>query len=85
MNALKSVARTQRVKHNKNDYGRAWGVNVFISSAESITIFIDVRFYRIKTIPALKELKYFYWSQTHNIGIQMKRKEETKTFMKISN
>ena len=33
-----------------------------------------VRFWRLKTIPALKESNKLYWSQTHNIVIQMKRK-----------
>ena len=47
--------------------------------------FIIVRFWRIKSISALKELKYSQWSQTHNIGIQMKRKELTKPFMMILN
>ena len=46
---------------------------------------VDVRFWRIKTVPALKELKYLYLQYTHNIGIQMKRKELTKPFMMISN
>ena len=42
-------------------------------------------FRRLKTVPALKELKYFQWPQTHNIGIQTNQKELTKTFMMISN
>ena len=31
-----------------------------------------------------KIVKYLYWPLTHNIGIQMNRKELTKTFMMIS-
>ena len=48
---------------------------------------VDVRFCRIKKIPALQKSKYIKWpySLTHNIGIQMKRKELSKTFMLISN
>ena len=30
-------------------------------------------------------LKYLYWPYTHNIGIQMKRKKLTKTFIMIQN
>ena len=41
---------------------------------------LDVRIWRLKSIPALKEWTYLYWSQTHNTGIQMKRYELTKTF-----
>ena len=39
--------------------------------------------WRINTVPALKELKYLYWSKTNNIVIQMNRKQLTKTFMMI--
>ena len=34
-----------------------------------------VRIWPIKTAPALKELKYFWWPQTHNIDIQMNQKD----------
>ena len=43
-----------------------------------------VRFRRLKTVPALKELKNIM-TETHARGIQMKRTEPTKTFMMISN
>ena len=46
---------------------------------------VDVRFWRLKTVPALKELKKSYWPWTHNIGIQMKREELTKICMTILN
>ena len=46
---------------------------------------VDVRFWRIKSIRALKELKYLQWSHLHNIGIQINRKELTKTFKMIYN
>ena len=46
---------------------------------------VDVKFWRLKMIPALKELKYLLWSKTYNIGIQMMQKELTKTFMMFSN
>ena len=45
---------------------------------------IDARIWRLNSIPELKESQYLYWSCTHNIGIQMKRNELTKTFMMIS-
>ena len=38
----------------------------------------DVKFWCSKTVPALKELNYLWWSYTHKIGIEMKRKEPTK-------
>ena len=34
---------------------------------------VDVRFWRVKTVPTLEELKYLSWSYTNNIGIQMER------------
>ena len=46
---------------------------------------LDVRFWRLMSIPALKEKKIFIKAVTHNTGIQMKRKELTKTFKLISN
>ena len=49
----------------------------------------DVRFRRLKTAPTLKERKKYNGCRNgrrpHNIGIQMKQKELTKTFMMISN
>ena len=41
---------------------------------------IDVRFWLLKSISALKDLKYLSWPSTHNLGIQ-KWKELTKTFV----
>ena len=39
----------------------------------------------IKLIPKLKELKMYNDRRPNNIAIQMKRKEQTKTFMVILN
>ena len=38
-----------------------------------------------KVDPRTGGVKYLYWLLTHNIGIQMNRKELTKTFMMTSN
>ena len=38
-----------------------------------------------KVDPRTKRVKYLYWPQTHNTGIQMKQKELTKIFIIISN
>ena len=46
---------------------------------------VDVRFWRLKSTPALRELKYSQWPQSLHNGIQMNRKELTETFMMISN
>ena len=47
---------------------------------------LNVRFWRLKLIPALKELKIIWqWSWTHDIGIRMQREELTKPFMRITN
>ena len=46
---------------------------------------VDVKLGRIKTVPALKELKYFHMTETHDKNIQMKKKKLIKTFMMISN
>ena len=35
-------------------------------------------------VPAMKELKYLLWPYTHDIGIQMKQKDLTKTFILFS-
>ena len=35
--------------------------------------------------PRTERIKYLLWPYTYNIGIQMNRKEITKTFMMISN
>ena len=57
----------------------------FIFTLDNISYFsvgtsVDVIFWRLKSVPALKELKKIY-----KTGIQMNRKELTKTFMMISN
>ena len=46
---------------------------------------VDVRFWCIKTVPALKELKYLLWPQTKNRCIQTTQEELTKKFIMISN
>ena len=58
-----------------------WG-NVF--RRQNLT-FVDVRFWRLKTVAAVKQLKYLQWAYSHNIGMQMKQKDLTKTFTMISN
>ena len=45
----------------------------------------DVRFWRLKSIPALKELKFYIGIWPIAYSIQMKRKKLTKTCMMISN
>ena len=46
---------------------------------------VDVRFWRLNSIPALEESTDFYWPETHNIGIQMNQKELTKTLWWFQN
>ena len=51
---------------------------------------VDVRFWRLKSIPALWDrtvrVKIFIMAENgHNIGFQMNREELTNTFMMISN
>ena len=48
---------------------------------------LDVRIRRLKSIPALKESKIIIYNgyRSHNIGIEMKQTELTKTFMMICN
>ena len=54
-------------------------------SVRGPSLYVRIRFQRIKSISALKELKYFQWSLTHNIGIQITQKGQAETFMVISN
>ena len=75
---------------NKINSNLKWHyINPFSARIVSIRqhlTYLDVRVWRIKTVPALKEVKYLQWPMTHSIGIQMKQKKLTKTFnMLISN
>ena len=81
--AMKQIWRGQQNER----WGWDWPLEcqILTVSARGLSLYVriwrlNVRFWRIKTVPALKELKYF-----HNIGIRMKRKEVTKTFTMISN
>ena len=53
---------------------------------------LDIRIWRQKSIrriltsevdPRTENVKYFYWPWTHNIGIQMKRRELTKALLRV--
>ena len=71
--SLKRGARTRDLRLSKQAKQSA-EINPFsagtVIMSQNLTS-VDVRFWRIKSIPALKELKDLYCSQTHNIGIQM--------------
>ena len=69
-------------------FDASWGFNYYSSGTnfrrQNLTP-IDVILWRPKSIPAQYGWKYLSLPQTHNIGIQINRKELTKTFMMISN
>ena len=61
----------------------AWALQRGIDFSRQDLTSVDVRSWRLKSIPVL--WTYFFQPETYNIGIQMNQKELTKTFMIISN
>ena len=81
MNALKSVDRTQRVKQSVITID---SMETFITRVPYGDMVTSVNIGRCAFLifPIGAYIKKY---ETHNIGIQMKHKELTKTFMMISN